>query len=159
MKKQFLGLSDDGFRVYTMWTPGEKGDCGIVMTVGYRDDEFMIYDSEPWANKQEQELERIALSSAEEMRNLQKVMMSSVTFGYGSRGFGKSRIGQLHQIAAGSFADLEARANRQQIKTTVFADVFKDPSIHKVTVTPDQQGQPKRKPQPNRGPRGRKDWK
>ncbi|AUV61862.1 hypothetical protein HWB52_gp47 [Pseudomonas phage Littlefix] len=158
MKKKFLGLSDDGFRVYTMWTPGEKGDCGIVMTIGYRDDEFMVYESEPWANQQEQEIERIALSAADEMRNLQTMMMSSVTFGYGARGFGKRSIGQLDQITKGSFADLEARAKRSHSKSLMFIDEYKARNP-KITVTPDQQGQPKRKPQPNRGPRGRKDWK
>jgi hypothetical protein len=158
MKKKFLGLSDDGFRVYTMWTPGEKGDCGIVMTVGYRDDEFIIYDSEPWADEHEQALERSALSAADQMRDIQKMMTGSLTFGYRSRGFVKRSIGQLDQITRGSFADLEARANRQRDATLMFLDEYKPKNL-KIAVTPDQQGQPKRKPQPNRGPRGRKDWK
>ncbi|AWH15511.1 hypothetical protein [Pseudomonas phage 98PfluR60PP] len=159
MKKKFLGLSDDGYRVYTMWTPGEKGDCGIVMTVGYRGDEFMIYDSEPWADEQEQSLERTALSAADNMRNLQqKIFNGGSQLRWHTHSYGKSRVVQLDKIKAGSFADLEARAIRQCDKAFMFLDEYASKKP-KITVTPDQQGQPKRKPQPNRGPRGRKDWK
>ena len=153
MKKKFLGLSDDGYRVYTMWTPGEKGDCGIVMTVGYRDKEFMVYDSEAWDNEAEQREERAAQDAADQMRGVMNMMRYS---SFGIRGLGKSRL--VDPLAQqGSFKDLEAKV----IGQTLMMDNWKPyvPKNPKVTVTPDQQGQPKRKPQPNRGPIGRKDWK
>ena len=164
MRKEFIGLSDDGYRMYTMWTPGEKGDCGIVMTIGYRGDEFMVYDSEAWNDDKEQAFERSIESEADGRRDMRKYMQSLAGMATGMlvvgapRTLGKSNLGyQQVQMMNGSFDELEAKAQKRMVDSLSFLDEYA--SSIKPKPTPDKQSQPNRKPQPNRGPMGRKDWK
>lgn len=170
MLKKFIGLSDDGFRVYECFTPGEaKGDVGIVMVIGYRDDEFKVYSSEVWNDPAEERAERMAQGAASAHRAMQKHFYGTST----SRGANKSNLAmhlasQLKPaVIFGDFAHLELRAAamspaKQNIikprtkKAALFDDMF---VIDTPKLPADKQGQPKRKPQPNRGPIGRKDWK
>lgn len=167
MKREFLGLSDDGFKVYNLFTPGEFGDCGIVLVAGYRGDEFKIFSAEPWADESEQSDERVIQKIADNRRNLQNVqnsalqgLMAGITFGYGnSKGAAKSAMSQNVQVVKGRFSDLERRAAKLLGGPVVmFFDEYS--KLAKPSpLSPEAQGQPNRKPQPNRGPIGRKDWK
>lgn len=164
MLKKFLGLSDDGFRLYECFTPGERGDVGIKMIIGYKDEAFKVFSSEVWDDPAEEALERQAQSAADGTRSLHK-QLSQLQMRVGavkSNMFGKPYLGAI----AGSFADLEAKAVYMQLRdikprSKAGMSYLLGDYVHlkKPKLNPEQQGQPDRKPQPNRGPRGRKDWK
>lgn len=169
MLKNFIGLSDDGFRVYEAFTPGEKGQVGIKMIMGYRDSEFIIYSSEVWEDPHEEAMERMAQAAADSSRTMQKHFADLHRRGGKSGLFARPYIGALSiDPVIGDFSALEALSQLSRTEVVNKRGVFKEKpqffldehvKIEVPKLADEQQGHPKRKPQPNRGPRGRKDWK
>lgn len=169
MLKKFIGISDDGFRLYECYTPGEaKGDVGIKMVIGYRNDEFKVYSSEVWDDPTAERLEALAQSAAASSRVIQ------AHFNRVNANRGKSKTGlQMYEELSRSLnsfnvlAPIEVRttaigpSKQNIVKARPYESMLFDELyfIDTPKLPADKQGQPKRKPQPNRGPIGRKDWK
>lgn len=157
MYKKMLGLNDSGDRVYVTFDEGAfKGDEAYVMTWSVSPDGVVtILENKPWTDVDALMAERQAAATAEGTRsvwlNFGKNMASSINLAYGS-------------IKSSSMDKLLPKSSKKSKDPYLwFFDEYKD-SVKKInTKTTDKRysvpdRHHKRKPQPNRGPIGRKEY-
>ena len=157
MYKKMLGLNDSGDRVYVTFDEGAfKGDEAYVMTWSVSPDGVVtILENKPWTDADALMAERQASKAAEGTRdiwlNFGKSSFPPIKFGYGT-----VKASALDKM-------IHKSSKKSKDPYLIFFDDYKD-AVKKINTkstdkrhsVPDRHH--KRKPQPNRGPIGRKEY-
>lgn len=163
--REVLGLDDHGRELILTRMTSSRGDHAVEMVTAFSSDgkAEVIY-----CETIEDELAVAAVYARQKQDRWYSEIIQGVSTGrlggaIVNRGSGKSNIA-MQMFYGANFADLETRAIAQSGAVIISSDSMslldgtgkERVKLGKLDLR--LQGQPNRKPQPNRGPLGRKDW-